>query len=364
MVHTHAFSDFKLKETGILPPYSNTGVQTLEFTLRPDYLSGTIPMLHGGKTGERLVLWLMREFSKNLFDSTSLRRRGGRNGFKRGMTLYDRFEKELGSIFWGGQRGRVFFELKGGLCKLLTPYQWASIHGLLKRYNGRINRFDLAGDDWFGKYFIQPKIRLAHQRDASIINPSSAKNNYALPVGIHDTQKGYTLEFGTDTSTYYHVIYQKFRESAGTYLANKFPAWMRWEVRIYRQKGGEVDLDIIHPDNWGPAYLGSCAYLEQLFGKAGRKFTYRPGHIKESVIDRFVAAYTAFEAQWGGFVAECHRLGLEVPSASYAVVSGGAYSELSPSDLPYLKEAIDCARRGEQRSAAVRAQSLCDFPDW
>lgn len=137
---------------------------------------------------------------------------------------------------------------------------------------------------------------------------------------------------------------------------------MRWEVRFYRQKS-ELDLSIVHPDNWGDAYLGSCSYLERLFAKKGRRFTYRPEVIKEGVIDRFTAAYIAFEAQWGGFVAECHRLGLEVPSARFTGYESRPYAELSPVDVPFLKECIDCARRGEMRSTADRAQSA-DFPDW
>ena len=365
MVHTHAFSDFKLKETGILPPYSNTGVLKPDFTLRPDYLSGTFPMIKAKKSGEEITLWLWRQFCRHL-GGTTMQKRGGRNGWKHGMQLSNSStEKELGSVFWGGQRGRIFFELKGGICKLFTPDEWAKIHMLLKRYEGRINRFDLAGDDWGGKYFKIPEIKAAYKKNNRLLNPSAAaKASYHLPLGEINTYKGWTLEHGTNDSMFFHVIYQKFRESAGTHLANMNPDWMRWEARMYRQGKSEIDIAVVHPDNWGSAYLGSCVYLENLFGKSGRAFTYRPATIKQDTIDRFTAAYRALEAQWAPFLAECTRLGLEVPTARFSGHESSPYAELSPSDLPFLKECIDCARRGEMRSTGTRAQSAADFPDW
>lgn len=122
-------------------------------------------------------------------------------------------------------------ELKGGMCKLLWPDQWLYIYSLMRRYEGRINRFDLAADDWFGKHFIQPKIKALYEKNPRCLLPRGFAGK-SIPIGIHDTYKGYTLTFGTKASSVYHVIYQKARESEGSYLAKQYPAWMRWEVRF------------------------------------------------------------------------------------------------------------------------------------
>jgi DNA relaxase NicK len=267
------------------------------------------------------------------------------------MYVCDANGKELFSFHWGGNRGRLFIEMKGGGCKLLDALQWARIYVLAARYHARINRFDLAGDDWPGKIFKFSKIHSAYKKNKRCMLAVPSSGGKYLRPEIHDTSKGYTLEFGTDNTSYYHVIYQKFRESSHTYAGKQNPHWMRWEVRFYRQSKMEIDMKIIHPDNWGDAFLGSCAYLREIFQSDGKTFSHRVEDISEGVLDAFCGAYMAFETQWGAFVGHCHRLGLEVPSrASASDVT--PYASLTIYDKEELLKRIDSARLGVLRSIA------------
>lgn len=359
MLQVHSCLDFKLKETGIIPPYSNTGGTSLKITLRPDYLTLSIPMIRSGFKGHRIALKLFLAFCEHFRSGTSFRKGNGRNGFKSALYVESPLGKELGSCHFGGQRGRVFIELKGGFCKLLDALQWERIYMLAVRYKARINRFDLAMDDWEGVYFIQPKIRLAHQKNYRDFLPPGSRSHFEIPVGIHDTPKGYTLEFGTKTSLYYHIIYQKFRESEGTALALRNPNWMRWEVRFQRQSKSEFSLDILHPDNWADAYLGSCSYLQNLFERNGKKFAHRVENVKESVFDAFVAAYAAFSHQWGEFVGVCRQIGLEVPLKP--VSRDSPYFDFSSLELPEIRERL--ARIGAAPVCGAPARALRDDSD-
>lgn len=359
MLQVHPCLDFKLKETGILPPYSNTGGPSPKITLRPDYLTLSIPKLYPRFRGERIARSLFIAFMDHFRSGTKLRKGNGRNGFKAAFYVDSPTGKEMASCHFGGQRGRVFIELKGGICKLLDAFQWEKIHVLAFRYKARINRFDLAMDDWEGLYFIQPKIRLAHQKNSRIFLPAGSRSAYEMPVGTHDTPKGFTLEFGTKTSIHFHVIYQKFRESEGTDLALKNPKWMRWEVRFQRQSKTDFSLDMIDPNNWADAFLGSCAYLQKLFAREGKRFVHRVEKIRESVFDSFVAAHIAFQHQWGEHMAICRQIGLEMPVK--AVSRDSPYRDFSYLELPEIRERL--ARVGAAPVCGAPARALRDDSD-
>jgi hypothetical protein len=349
------FSGLKLKETGWIPPTSNTGGLGTEFSLKPDYLTLSIPALDVRIDIEAISLKLCCAFCKHFKSGTKFEKRRGRNFFEHGYYVTDANGKELFSFHWGGNGGRIFIEIKGGGCKLLDPFQWSIIYGLAVRYKARINRFDLAGDDWNGKIFSFPKIRAAYKKNKRIMLALASRGNKHLRPNIHDTYKGYTLEFGTDSTSYYHVIYQKFRESAHTYLGQKNPRWMRWEVRFYRQPKMEIDLKIIHPDNWGPAYLGSCGYLRQIFGSSGGGFIHRVESSKESVLDALCVAYMANERQYGLLNAELDRLGVAVPRRRIDT-DVSPYASLTIYDKEEILERIDSARAGALRSCSGRAE--------
>jgi hypothetical protein len=351
------FSGLKLKETGWIPPTSNTGGHRTEFSLRPDYLTLSIPAVKVHCKVEKIVMQLTRWFCDHFKSGTRFEKRAGRNYFKHGYYITDANGKELFSFHWGGNHGRLFIEIKGGGCKLLDPVQWARIYVLAARYDARINRFDLAGDDWSGKLFSFPRIHGAYKKNKrSFLADPSSGGKHVRP-DVLDTKKGYTVEIGTDSTSHFHVIYQKFRESEKTYLAQKNPRWMRWEVRFYRQSKMEVDLKIILPDSWGDAFLGSCAYLREIFSSEGKTFIHRVEDIKEGVLDAFSAAYTANERQYGIFNAECDRLGLEVPRRlSPSDVT--PYSALTIYDKEEILERIDSARRGVLRSIVAPDESM------
>jgi hypothetical protein len=351
-----AFSDLKLKETGVVPPTSNTGGHRMGFSLRPDYLTLSIPALDARVKIEELAKELFRYFCNHFKSGTKVEERSGRNYFKHGYYVTDTNGKELFSIHWGGNRGRTFIEIKGGGCKLLDGWQWAKIYILAVRYKARINRFDLAGDDWAGEIFMFSNIHAAYKKNKrSFLSDPSSGGTHVRPDVI-DKKTGYTIEIGSDSTSYFHVIYQKFRESEKTYLGQQNPRWMRWEVRFYRQSKMEVDLKIIHPDNWGDAYLGSCAYLRELFGSEGARFIHRVEQPKESALDGLVAAYMANERQYGILNAELDRLGLGAPRR-YALADVTPYASLTIYDRDEILKRIDSARAGALRSCASRAES-------
>jgi DNA relaxase NicK len=283
-----------------------------------------------------------------------LERRAGRNFFKHGYYISDSTGKELFSFHWGGQRGRVFIEIKGGGCKLLDAWQWSRIHSLAVRYKARINRFDLAGDDWEGKIFILKKIMAAYKKDKRSFLADSSLGNKPLPLGVHDTYKGVTLEVGTSHSSSFHVIYQKFRESEQTHLGRMNPRWMRWEVRFRNKSGMKIDLSIIHPDNWGAAYLGSCGHLRQLLEAEieGRRFVHRVEDVKESALEAFMTAHTQFGIQWGPHISECYRLDVPLPCKRFSD-NNTPYAALTIYDQPEILQRIASASRGALRSIAA-----------
>jgi hypothetical protein len=354
------FSDLKLKKDGWIPPlrspHSNTGVLAPPFTLRPDYLTLSIPALQVKYNRERTFVLLFRWFCRHFKGGTRLEKRAGRNFFKHGYYITDSRGNELLSFHWGGQNGRLLVEIKGGGCKLLDPVQWSKIYSLAVRYKARINRFDLAGDDWEGKIFIHDEINAAYDKNRRCLSAfASGRGGKWLPRKTIISEDGDTLEFGTKDTSYFHVIYQKFRESGHTHLGRMNPRWMRWEVRFRRRESSmEIDLSIIHPNNWGAAYLGSCGHLSRLLEHKieGRRFVHRVEKLKESTLDALVAAYTAFETQWGGFVSECSRLGLDVPCKRFSD-NNTPYAALTIYDQPEILQRIASASRGALRSVAA-----------
>jgi DNA relaxase NicK len=178
--------------------------------------------------------------------------------------------------------------------------------------------------------------------------PASYKGRHLSPLGLHDTYLGKTLEIGTKTSSNFHCIYQKFRESEGTHLAIENPKWMRWESRFFRQSKMEIDIAIIHPDNWGDAFLGSSSYLQQLFGKVGSKFAHRVHEPKESAMETTVNGLLTLANQYGGLLCEAERLlGLEgLFSLLRRVNSDHPAKWLDQYDTDHLRERIIAARSG------------------
>lgn len=354
MLQHACLGDFKLKETGVVTPASNTGVPKRTLSLRPDYLTATISESYLNSKPLETANFLFRKFARNMEGGTSMEKRNGRQGFENGIYLIDPFGKEMAALLWGGknQRQKAYIELKGGICKLLNEFDWMHIYVLLRASKARINRFDLAADDWLGKYFKQPSIRRAYSKDSSVMLPAGV-NGYIPPMDIHDTHKGYTLEFGTKNSTIRHIIYQKFRESEGTSLAVEYPSWMRWEVRFYRQNKVAVDLLICHPKNWASAWIGSCRFLQDKFKRSGSRFVLHTENQKDSVIDRFVAAYMAIERQYGSTLSVVSQIGLRMPSRP--IPDDSPMLSLTSFDKTDIERRLANARAGSWRSSSGRA---------
>lgn len=350
MVQPYSCWDFKLKDSGVIPPYSNTGVQTCEVTLKPDYLSLSFPAFCEPKNMRVCALEIFLLFCESWKGGTSFLDKPGLNGFEHSKRMLCPDGKELASVHWGGssQAGRVNIIVRGACCTLLKAHQWVKIHALARRYKARINRFDIACDDWSGKYFGHEQINADYDKEPTLLCPVGTKTNFVMPRDKLDTHKGYTLQFGTANTRNYHVIYQKFRESAGSYLALKNPKWLRWESRFFRRGKVEVDLSILHPDSWASAFLGSALWLERCFKRSGARFSHYVGETKGNALNAFIRAYFAFEKQWAPFVSECDRLGIDLPSRRSFGIS--PYAALTPYDR---QEIMECISRGSLDSACA-----------
>jgi hypothetical protein len=127
----------------------------------------------------------------------------------------------------------------------------------------------------------------------------------------------------------------------------------------FKAKKSTLDLNMILPKNWVAAVAGSSIYLNSKMKAVGDKFTMSNVKEKECELDAFCAAYMAFEKQWGGFVAQCDIVGLEVPRRrSPSNVS--PYASLTIYDKEEILKRIDSARLGVLRSIAQRDESTDD----
>jgi len=313
-----------------------------------------------------LVSLLFKKFSARFSGGTGLERHSGRNGFKTRISIVDVNQRELASFLYGGQRGRFYIELKGGICKLLDVHDWIQIYALARRYDARINRIDFAADDWEGKYFDQRQILRDYAINPRAINPSVVRaGSYVPPRTVIDSPQGFTVEFGTKTSSHYHVIYQKFRESQGTDLAIKNPRWMRWEVRFYRQSKMELDLAMIIPDNWHLAWLGSSAYLEEMFKAVGESFSHRVQKIEQTAFENAVNLLLTLKKQYGVPLAHLKRiLGSEGLLDLLCVDSEYPLQALTVYDSKELISRFHAAQEGLNAPHGLCAACPADIVDW
>jgi hypothetical protein len=116
----------------------------------------------------------------------------------------------------------------------------------------------------------------------------------------------------------------------------------------------KIDLSIIHPDNWGAAYLGSCGHLRQLLEPEieGRRFVHRVEKAKESTLDALCGTYEAIAAQYGGIFSEWQRLGVPLPCKRFSD-DNTPYAALTIYDQPEILQRIASASRGALRSIAA-----------
>jgi hypothetical protein len=359
-------------------PHSNTGLLKPEINIRPDnlwcvgkrdhrpdlkVLTGEESCFSSPKKWAELTKRLVLLFSRCFIGfgvSFSTIPEKGKNYYDKGFYLR-RGGKELASICYDGknQKGTFLIILSGKFCSLLDLRQWRLIYTLLRRFDLTLTRFDLALDDYSGKVFDHKKIEsLAHRKPELFKAIGKPQGHNPRCWRVEGEDGSFSVYIGSAKSTVLCCVYEKGKESKDTQRARDYPFWIRYEIR-FRAKSSILDLEMILPENWGPAAAGSSVYLTSKIKTLGAKFTMLKVKAKESVLDGFVSSYMAAEKQWGVFNDWCCKLGLEVPRRPSGYDSS-PYNGLTIYDLPEILKRIDSARTGGLRSSALSAESEID----
>lgn len=235
----------------------------------------------------------------------------GFNGFERGVNLY--FNGDMrGSLQWGGksQRGWVLLEVRGGLCSLFTRREHLALYRTACKYNARINRVDICLDDKSGSLFDVGKIREDFHTDPSLFLPVHRQGKGSRPPVYewYESSTGRTLYIGSRESTSRGVVYEKGLQLQGTIEGNNNPDWVRWETRFTRNKYVELEPELLHPDYWLQAAVGSSAYLANLLNEKGCRFTMKVQKEHQEPREIAANALLTLNRQWGGVIGHLRRV--------------------------------------------------------
>jgi DNA relaxase NicK len=156
--------------------------------------------------------------------------------------------------------------------------------------------------------------------------------------------------------------YEKGKESKGTYLAKKFPSWIRYEVR-WKAKKGILDLAMLLPENWLAAAAGTSVYLNSKMKVVGDKFTMAHEKVSQDALERAVKGLLTLRNQYGPMIYDLHSLmGSE---ALFHIIAReqtiGPLIGLSVYDVPEIMARIDSAPLGVLRSIAQGDESGEDY---
>jgi hypothetical protein len=304
------------------PPSSNTGVYPFfaggEIGIRPDWLRVSFRQEIFSCTPDVIGFTLYKWFEKFILNGLNVpgwrfdQWGKGQNGFRVAAKLC--FGKEeRASLQWGGksQNGWVMLELRGGICSLLSDHDWIRLYRWARKFGGRINRIDIAADDKSGSFFDVFKVR-----EDYLENPRSflTKNQPGrLPKSTWIQSEGSTFYLGRSNSCLMHRVYQKGIQLAATVEGMQHPKWVRWEVQFQRSTKNDLDIDLLLPVSWWPAFIGSSNYLRERSGQwGGGRFIIRKIDPVIEPCERFARGLLACSEQWGGLIREGARIfGLE-----------------------------------------------------
>jgi DNA relaxase NicK len=284
-------ADFKAKEISLkkreVPPYSNTGVLeaklggVLAFNLgvRPDYLKLSFKFSDLTQNIDSLIDMLFRKVlrrvlkRKNLAGWSMSGREKGQNGYKFGYYL--RFSKEVrANLLFGGssQRGWCLLEIRGGLCALLGRREWLNIWRFSSRLDARLGQIDLAVDDLSGLMFNVKEIYKESLENGARFLPPYRPQGKLLEPDYRESPTGKSLRLGTRDSAIMFRFYEKGKQLGHTLQGIKNPKWVRCEMVLRRPQKGELNRDIIHPDEWVKALMGHSRYLKEKFDLRGVRY--------------------------------------------------------------------------------------------
>lgn len=298
-----------------VPPICNTGVPSGGVKIRPDWVTVVFPAAYGhiSKGVSVLADFLCWYRLARPLPACSMVEKTGMHGYEKGIFCRASFSGDLlFSILYGGNGHTVRLEITGAGCARMDVLDWWNFCRLVRRGAAYVTRFDLAGDDYSGDFLNPRKARRDYARRYADILPSLRFSNRIPKPGVHDTDKGYTVDFGTANMLVNHCVYEKGKESAGTRLALENPNWIRWEVRWRRRKSKFycIDVALMRPDNWVPAYMGACPYVADLVGYNGdaRAYINRVVRGESEVADKMARLLRVVRMQYGKVLNTAHGL--------------------------------------------------------
>lgn len=366
-------------------PHSNTGVVKPVLGARPDNAWLVFGSAHRpekqwvkGLNGVENQVEIWHNFAIRLFRTIKRHLVGQIKGItisepSRGKNFYDKAiymcvgGSELASIHYDGERqkGTFLLILTGRLCSYLPPEFWRFLERCALRFQAKLNRFDLAVDDYQGTVFDLIEIEYLARTKAELFRPIYRMGRGPLPGFKKIEDDGaITLYIGSKDSTVQVCAYEKGKESKATWTARQNPNWVRYEVRFKRKKS-ELDLALLNPDNWLPAVLGTSTYLGSKLQGMGDKFTSNPETLHGDALDSLVNALLTLRKQYGPIISRAwYALGSE--GLLEALARGGDTSaeSVGPADAPEIRRRLASDTEGRWRSSALVADALADSVDW
>ncbi len=362
-------------------PHSNTGVPETQINVRPDNLWLVCAQEHRpdykGLTGEQTVTesaqkW--KAFTRKLLFliSPSFPAGGvtlttvpekGKNFYEKGFYLR-RGRKELVSICYDGkqQKGTFLIILTGQFCSLLDLQQWRLIYKLAVQFGCKMNRIDLAVDDYLGKVFDLLDIERRGKKEKGWFKPVYRPEGDEPKCWRKEGSDGsFSIYVGAEDSTLQVCAYQKGIESKNTQRGRDYPLWIRYEVK-FKKKKVLLDLSMILPENWASAVAGTSVYLNSKMKVVGDKFTMANEKVLEDALDKAVNGLLSLNKQWGPMIYDLQSI-LGAEGLIDVVARGqmtGPLAELTAYDAPEILARFDSALGGGQRSSDACAESDAD----
>ncbi len=317
MLHPTLLPIGKQKKEVLQTPSSNTGCLGKEIGVRSDWIGFCVRQEKLSQNIQKLAVAIFWNWAKHgvfggekgwrLEGATSDDFQAGFNGFHQGAYL--KFGDEVrGSIQWGGtaQNGWVQFELRGALLALLPRREQLAIYRFACRAQVRLNRVDIACDDFQGKYFCPRQAYKDWEIDPCRFLPGH-RYDKGSRAPVRDRQgtpeNGETTYIGSQQSSIRLRIYDKSLQlkamNRQSVEALRHPSWVRWETEFKRRNGVTLDYLLLHPDYQLAFCLGASQKLADIFGRSGLRGVWLIPKAKQEVIEQAARAGLSLRKQRG-----------------------------------------------------------------
>ncbi len=196
--------------------------------------------------------WVLQQMQQFL-PIEDIERRNGIYGFKHSARLAN----GIGLIAWGGasQRGRVYFSLMGSGCSMIQ--EWSALQAWLEQHHAKLNRVDLAHDDFDGEQINIPWA--IEQYSTGGFNSGGRKPCSECKGDWLTGERGRTLYIGSRPSGKMLRVYEK-----GKQLGDFSSPWTRAEVE-WRAQDRLIPYDILsNPGQYLAGAYPCLVFLEKV----------------------------------------------------------------------------------------------------